>query len=265
MVASALHGLTHWDVLGRDALTGRDPITPAGLAYLNINLTAWIGVAVLVTWVVHRVRPGLLISVAGRVRWRWLGVSVGLALVALLATLVVELLVPATTTGPEPHWQTWTSRLTAYALVVAVTTPLQAIGEEFLFRGYLTQWVGGLFAPGTMLSRVLPVVVPATLFALAHGSQGLPVFIDRLCFGLLAGVLVVVTGGLEAGIAMHVLNNLFAFGIAIATGDVTTTLAAKGGTWWLIPITLTQSGLFLLLVLWARRRQGAEFMSADCP
>ena len=64
-------------------------------------------------------------------------------------------------------------------------------------------------------------LVPAVLFALAHGlGQSVPIFFDRLAFGLVAGLLVVLTGGLEAGIAMHVLNNWVAFGLTLAFGDM---------------------------------------------
>ena len=55
------------------------------------------------------------------------------------------------------------------------------------------------------------MVASALVFALFHGTQNLPLFLDRFGFGLLAGVLVVRTGGLEAGIAAHVANNVFAF------------------------------------------------------
>jgi len=41
------------------------------------------------------------------------------------------------------------------------------------------------------------------------------------------------TGGLEAPIAMHVLNNFLAFGLALTFGDLTTALNAEGGSsWW---------------------------------
>ena len=61
----------------------------------------------------------------------------------------------------------------------------------------------------------------------------------------MAGVLVVLTGGLEAGIAMHVLNNWLAFGLALAFGDMASSLNPTGGTWWSIPVTLTQSLVYL--------------------
>jgi membrane protease YdiL (CAAX protease family) len=45
----------------------------------------------------------------------------------------------------------------------------------------------------------------------AARTQNLPLFVDRLAFGLLAAILVWRTGGLEAGIAAHVVNNVCAY------------------------------------------------------
>lgn len=75
---------------------------------------------------------------------------------------------------------------------------------------------------------------------------------------MVAGVLVILTGGLEAGIAMHVLNNWLAFGLALAYGDMGSTLNPTGGSWWSIPVTLTQSLVYLALVVWVGRRRGLE-------
>ena len=69
-------------------------------------------------------------------------------------------------------------------------------------------------------------------------------------------MLVVLTGGLEAGIAMHVLNNWLAFGLALAFGDMASTLNPTGGSWWSIPVTLTQSLVYLGLALLVARRMG---------
>ena len=57
---------------------------------------------------------------------------------------------------------------------------------------------------------------------------------------------------------MHVLNNWLAFGLALAFGDMASTLNPTGGSWWSIPVTLTQSLVYLGLVLpwrvgWASR------------
>jgi hypothetical protein len=73
---------------------------------------------------------------------------------------------------------------------------------------------------------------------------------------VVAGVLVIVTGGLEAGIAMHILNNFAALGMAVFFGDVTEALTGTEGDWWMIPVTLTQSLVFLGLVWLAARWRG---------
>jgi uncharacterized protein len=245
-------------IAGRDVIDSMqrlielDDPTPLGLAYLNISLASAILVAWLITRVLHGIRPGWLASVAPRIRWGWLLTCFGLSFVALFATLVVSALVPADAengANVSAHLNNFTSTTRDFLFVVLLLTPLQAAGEEYAFRGYLTQAFGGLF--GRPWAAVL---FPALLFALAHGAQSAPVFFDRFAFGLVAGLLVVLTGGLEAGIAMHVLNNWLAFGLALAFGDMASTLNPVGGSWWTIPVTLTQSLVYLGLVVLVARR-----------
>jgi membrane protease YdiL (CAAX protease family) len=238
---------------GMDRLLDLDDPTPLGLAYVNLVLATAIPLTWLLTRALHGLRPGWLSSVAGRIRWRFLLACLGISVVALVATVVVSAFVPqqgGTELTVEPNEFTRTTR--DFLLVVVLLTPLQAAGEEYAFRGYLQQAFGGLFG-----SRALAVGLPALLFALAHGlGQSWPVFVDRLAFGLVAGVLVILTGGLEAGIAMHVLNNFFAFGLALAFSDMATTLNPTGGSWWSLPGTLTQSLVYLVLATWTARRMG---------
>lgn len=249
------------------AVTGRDVVessermldlddpTPAGLAYLNLAIAGAIPVAWLISRYLHGLRPGWLASVRPRIRWAWLVTCFGLSLVALVATVTVSALVPQTVEGTEIGGgvNDFTTTTRDFLLVVALLTPLQAAGEEYAFRGYLTQAFGGAFGKAW-----IAVLVPALLFALAHGGQSAPVFFDRFAFGVVAGVAVVLTGGLEAGIAMHVLNNWLAFGIALAFGDMATSLNPVGGSWWSIPVTLTQSLVYLGLVVWAARALGVR-------
>jgi CAAX protease family protein len=230
-----------------------DDPTPLGLAYLNISLACAIPVTWGISRVLHGLRPGWLASVLPRIRWRWLVLCFGLSFVSLIATLVVSAMVPSSADGAEVsgHLNDFTSTTRNFLIVVVFLTPLQAAGEEYAFRGYLTQAFGNLF--GRPWAAVL---FPALLFALAHGAQSPPVFLDRFAFGIVAGLLVVLTGGLEAGIAMHVLNNWLAFGLALAFGDMASTLNPVGGSWWTIPVTLTQSlGYLGLVLLVARHRK----------
>jgi uncharacterized protein len=239
---------------GMDRLLNLDDPTPVGLAYVNLVLATAIPVTWLLTRFLHGLRPGWLSSVAPRIRWRFLLACLGLAVVALIATVVVSAVVPQQGGGAELGTQPndFTSTTRDFLLVVLLLTPLQAAGEEYAFRGYLQQAFGGLFG-----SRVLAVGLSALLFALAHGlGQSWPVFVDRLAFGLMAGVLVILTGGLEAGIAMHVLNNFLAFGLALAFSDMGSTLNPTGGSWWSLPGTLTQSLVYLVLATATARWMG---------
>ena len=172
--------------------------------------------------------------------------------------LGVGLLLPVTP-GDSPIGEVndFTSRTRDFMIVILLLTPLQAAGEEYLFRGYLTQAFGSLRV-GRRTSQALAVLGPALIFALFHGfSQEPPVFFDRFAFGVVAGILVIRTGGLEAAIAMHVLNNFLAFGLALAFGDLTTALNATGGSsWWMILSTLTQSLVYLGLAMWVAKTMG---------
>ena len=232
--------------------------TPTGLALLNIVIAAAIPLSWAVTWWLHRLKPRWLSSVGPRIRWRYLLVCLGLSVVALLASLGVSLLLPlAPGEAPVGEVNEFTSRTRDFMLVILLLTPLQAAGEEYLFRGYLTQAFGSLVW-ARRASQALAVLGPALIFALFHGlSQDAPVFFDRFAFGVVAGILVIRTGGLEAAIAMHVLNNFLAFGLALAFGDLTTALTATGGSsWWMILSTLTQSLVYLALATWVAKAMG---------
>jgi membrane protease YdiL (CAAX protease family) len=229
-----------------------EELTPSGLLYLNLSL----GGLILWTWllirVLHQMRPRWLSSVAPKLRWKYLLVCTGLALVALIASVVIGALLPESA-NPEISTEgvDYTATTLALAVVILFTTPFQAIGEEYAFRGYLMQAVGSLTR-----RRWAALVVTSTLFAMAHGLQNPPLFFDRFMFGLVAGWLVIRTGGLEAGIAMHVLNNYLAFGLALAFSDINQTLTVSEISWWNVPVTLTQSLVYAALAAWVAQRMG---------
>ncbi|TYL51570.1 CPBP family intramembrane metalloprotease [Nocardioides sp. BGMRC 2183] len=243
-----------------DRLAG-DPVTPIFLAVVNLGWALAIPAVFLVLFALHRLSPGWAASVAGRMRWRWMLACFGIALAALTATVLVSTFLPNqgdASVEISGSANQWSAQTRDFVLVVLLLTPLQAAGEEYAFRGYLTQATGGLLSPlGNKVAMAGAVVVPAFLFACAHGlGQDVPIFFDRFAFGLVAGTLVLITGGLEAGIAMHVLNNFLAFGLALAFGDMTEALTPTDGSWWSIPVTLTQSLTYLGGCWWMARRMG---------
>lgn len=226
--------------------------TPAGLAYLNLALAGLIPLAWLLVRFLHGLRPRWVSSVFPRLRWGYLFTCMGLAFVALIATVAVSALLPEQAdTSLTGGLNEFTPTLRNFLLVVLFLTPLQAAAEEYAFRGYILQAFGGLFR-----SPIVAVGASSLLFALAHGAQDAPIFFDRFAFGLVAGTLVIVTGGLEAGIAMHVLNNWLAFSVALAFGNMASALNPSGGTWWSIPVTLTQSLTYLALAWFVARKLG---------
>ena len=157
---------------------------------------------------------------APRLRWKFLFICLGLSVAALVAQVVVGQFLPGQTEADlSGAVNDFTGTTALLALIVILTTPLQAAGEEYAFRGYLTQAVGSITR-----STWLAVLLPALVFAAVHGAQNVPLFFDRFMFGVIAGWLVIRTGGLEAGIALHVLNNLLAFGFALTFGDITESL-----------------------------------------
>ena len=175
----------------------------------------------------------------------------GMSVVALVAQVVLGMLLPS---AGDPSLEgggvnPMTGQTVALLIVVLLTTPLQAAGEEYAFRGYLLQAVGSITKRAW-----LALAVTSLLFAMAHGFQNFPLFFDRFMFGFIAGWLVIRTGGLEAGIALHILNNLLAFGLGILFGDVGEMINVTEISWWNIPVTLTQSLIYVVLVLLVARR-----------
>ena len=236
-------------------------VGPETLLGLNLG----IGAMILVTWfivgVIHGIRPRWLTSVVPRMRWNFFVACLGLAFVALLAQIVVGTLLPSGSEGDlGGKLNDFTTSTALAAAVVLLTTPLQAAGEEYLFRGYLLQAFGALTR-----NKWVAIVVTAGLFALAHGTQNFPLFFDRFAFGLIAAWLVIRTGGLEAGIALHVLNNFLAFGLALSYGDLSETLNISEASWWNILLTVTQSAVYAGLVLVVARQMGLQALTPTPP
>lgn len=182
------------------------------LLLTNLGLAALVPISMAAVWLGHTWRPRWLSSVDGRLRWRWLVVVAGTsAVVVVAATLVVwELTAWPSGSGTD---------VVLLLAVVVLTTPWQAAGEEYLFRGWMSQAVGSLFR-SAVAGGIVAAAVTSALFALAHGGQNPWLFLDRLAFGLLASWLVWRTGGLEAAIAVHAVNNVAVFVPTILTGGL---------------------------------------------
>ena len=192
---------------------------PEGLLAANLGLTSLIVFSMLLVRFVHQIPPEWLSSVQPGLRWRYM------AIVFLLASVVMNTMYWTTQGHTEFHWAP-PPNLWVWLLIIVLTSPLQAAGEEYLFRGYLMQVVGGLAR-----NKWLAVLLSGAAFAAVHGVQSWSLLLDRFGFGVLMAVLVVVTGGLEAAIAAHAANNVFAFGYAAASGGVAQSRALTDVSW----------------------------------
>ena len=164
-------------------------------------------------------------------RWRFFAICLGLAAVALAAQVLVGSVLPGDSSGVGGKLNDFTTSTAIAAVVVLLTTPLQAAGEEYLFRGYLLQAVGSLFG-----NKWVAIGTTGLLFALAHGAQNFPLFFDRLAFGLIAAWLVTRNG----------------------YGNLSETLNVSEASWWNIVLTVTQSVVYAALVLYVARRMGLQ-------
>lgn len=194
---------------------------PTGMVATNLGIATLIPIAWVLMLGVHQVRPRWLSSVQPRIRWRYLLGSLLVAVVALNGVLLLSTLVAGEELRFAPQPGFW-----GFLVAILLTSPLQAIAEEVFFRGYLLQALGSLVA-----QPWFGVVVSAVVFALLHGVQNPALFASRLAFGLLAGVLVWRTGGLEAGIAAHIVNNVFAYGIAGVTSSIAALKTVREISW----------------------------------
>ncbi|WP_308072706.1 CPBP family intramembrane glutamic endopeptidase [Streptomyces bambusae] len=222
-------------------------------AVMLVALALWTPAVLIAVRVCGRRPPGTLVSVVGRMRWGWLGWCLGVAAVCLVLQNVVLIVWGLFQDGSEavagefPGW----SSLVLSLLVLWALVPFQAAAEEFVFRGWMAQFFGGFLRspwPG--------VAVASLLFALAHGFGQLSGFL-LLCYSAAWwGWLTVRTGGLEAVIAAHTVNNLIAFSLSAAFGGLNDQSTAADAPWEALAVEFVFTPLFCLATarLAGRRR-----------
>lgn len=201
------------------------------------------------------IRVNILHSVLFRLRWRWLLIALIPAAVVWVATFAAQLAIGVATGEQLLPFSTDVPTYLISVLIVVLLVPLQAATEEFLYRGILLQSVGAWvrWAPVT-------IVVSAVLFGLSHAYDGWGI-LTVMVMGIGFAVVTVRTGGLEAGIAMHVVNNVAAFvvtgtGIFGPTGITEDTGGLAGLIAQVVTVALWMLGVELLA-----RRTGIERVS----
>jgi membrane protease YdiL (CAAX protease family) len=249
------------DAVGRlaDRPTGPDGLSSWGplgdLALLLGSIAVSLPLVLLaVRWV--QARPvGTVSSVLGRLRWRWLGLCALVAVPAVLALLGGSFGLLALTGSADEGgsadggWPGWWGFLGAVA-VLLLLVPLQAAAEEYVFRGWLLQ------AVGAFLRTPWPAIaVQAVLFAAAHGWGTRWGFADLVIMASLTGWLTIRTGGLEAAIALHVVNNVIAFVGSAALGQLAAEETAADAPWEMFVVSVLVHAVYTGVVLRLARRR----------
>jgi len=234
---------------------------PLGLLGINLSLAALIPAVVLGLLAGHQLRPGMLHSVVGRMRWSFLAWCLLIEVGVTAVILPLSVLTGGGVVGDAPETQPLSfAAWLPFAIVILLTTPLQAAGEEYGFRGY------GLQALGAWVRNPwFAIVVTSLLFAAAHGTQSPALFLNRFAFGMIAGWLTVRTGGLEAAIGIHVVNNMVVLLIASAAGQLAPSLTPTEAPWGTALLDVAGMVVYALLVLRLARRKGLDRLTAPSP
>lgn len=270
LVHSGVEGLQDFaTTLQDDALSSSDPLV------LGLTLASLVLLLPAIMWAVKLARLGpfgQLSSVRLRIRWGWMArcllplLVLAVLMVGIQAFLGSDAIYVIDGSGVHPNTAAIgqsTVRVETLVIVlvmVIVLVPFQAAAEEYIFRGFLLQTIGG------WIRNPIPAIVVSTVcFAVLHVPNGYNIWgiLDVGSFGAIAAILVWRTGGLEAGILAHALNNIVIF-----------VLQAPGwskidpdpqGTWvgWLV--TLITMGAYWGMVEFMmrggrleRRRRGTE-------
>ncbi|TYP85978.1 CPBP family intramembrane glutamic endopeptidase [Blastococcus xanthinilyticus] len=224
-----------------------DPTDPAVLLLTGVAVAVALPVVRLAWAVAHGMRPGWSTSVLARLRWRLLPRFAAFALLAVGGAGALAAAADGTAggDGPVASWG-WV------LAVVLLVAPVQAAAEEHLFRGYLSQAIAGWIGRRTAGAGVAAVLT-AALFALVHRPDGLSGFLALVALGLAASAVVLLTGGLEATIALHAVTAVLLHASAVLGegGGIPTGPAGAA-------LGLAGLVLYVALVAWWRRRAAPE-------
>lgn len=104
--------------------------------------------------------------------------------------------------------------------LAVVLVPLQTSFEEYFFRAYLMQGIGGFFK-----SRFLALVITSIIFGLLHianpeiGKIGYVLLVSYIGTGFLLGIMTLMDEGIELALGFHAANNLIT--VLLVTTDWT--------------------------------------------
>lgn len=220
---------------------GDDPLSPelTPLRSLAVNLaTGATGVVavLLLIWMTRVPWRALFSSPRAFDRRRLAHYAIGAALLVGAGAGITAVVAPGSTT-----WTTFAVTGTTVSLLAAtlLTTPIQAAGEELMYRAVVLPAAASWVRP-VRPALAVGLAVSALGFAAVHGSTDPWLAGYFTVVAVSTGLMAILSGGLEAPIAFHVVNNVL-FGVI-------NTLLAGGGTTTVDRATDTGDAALLILV-----------------
>lgn len=203
------------DFLTRSVSPENQPYTIIGLTSLVI--TAFITPAVYIpTRYIYKISFSEMVAPIRK--WNWMALFMSLA-VALVIYGIFEAIYVLILGKPIVN------KYTLFTFVLSlILVPLQCFAEEFMYRGLVMQTIGSWFK-----IPIVSILLTAIIFTLVHEQYNLIGLSQVAAGGLCLCYLAYYTQGMEASTALHIINNLFSFGLiglSIETGDVTLLSAA---------------------------------------
>lgn len=240
--------------------------TPLGMAGVNLSWAAMIPGTIVAMAAFGKGAAGYASSVMGRWRWRAAGRSAVVLLPIFAVYIGVSLWMdPSIEWRWDPNW--------ALVAIVLLTTPLQATGEEFAFRGFLTQMLGG-WIRGPWVASITMGLLTGLVFGAAHMHPSVSATLQLALVGFTCSMLTFRTGGLEAAAVLHTANNVFIMVPLALTGTSAFSAQPVAGEDWLsfavTAIALTAAYLAVHFFLakeqrWTAGAPGADLLEPRAP
>jgi membrane protease YdiL (CAAX protease family) len=238
-----------------------DASSPFNLIVMLGSVAIWIPCLIAAVRLAGMRPWGHLSSVSLRIRWRWLLACLVPALAVMAFTVLIMLVVGPAIDGVALEPITIDPGLLAVnILIVVLLVPFQSAAEEFAFRGVLFQ------AFGSWIRFVWIAMIVTTLAFMAGHIYDIWGLIDVGVFGFAAAWLAWRTGGLEAAIVMHTVNNVVLF-VILATGVTGGSEVTESGS---SPVAILLTAVTMVAYCWwidrkARRRGIGRSVLARVP
>ena len=150
-----------------------------------------------------------LSSVEGHLRWQRIGRLIVPVFLIFAVGNLAELAITCLLSGEMPAFSLPSL---SYILMILILVPIQSATEEYAYRGFLMQSFGSWIP-----IAIIPLILQAVIIMGSH-TYNIWGLLAILAFGLIAGILALKTGGLEASIVFHAMNNICAFLVSAAVG-----------------------------------------------